>query len=249
MMRTDPYRNLLIVASAIAALSLAPSPAGAAAETCPAPVPNHIPAVPPPPLNLGPIKDLLREYHQKFYDADVAAVFESAQKFIEQGTSEAKRPALVLDIDETSLTNWPNLQADDFGFVADGTCDELPAGPCGFNDWVLKGSAQAIEPAHKLFEAAKAKGVAVIFITGRPNSQRDITILNLDHAGYEGWTELRTRPDGEGGTVQDYKTKQRINVEAEGYTIIANAGDQMSDIDGGHSGCTFKVPNPFYFIP
>jgi acid phosphatase len=48
--------------------------------------------------------------------------------------------------------------------------------------------------------------------------------------------------------VQDYKTKERIKVEAEGYTIIAGVGDQMSDIDGGHSGCTFKVPNPFYFI-
>jgi predicted secreted acid phosphatase len=248
MTRTDRYRNLLIAASAIVALSLAPSPAGAAADTCPAPVPNHIPAVPPPPLNLGPIKDMLVEYHQKFYDADVAAVFESAQNYIEKNASEAKRPALVLDIDETSLTNWPNLHADDFGFVADGTCDELPAGPCGFNAWILKGSATAIEPAHKLFEAAKTKGVAVIFITGRPNSQRDITILNLDHAGYEGWTELRTRPDGEGGTVQDYKTKERIKVEAEGYTIIAGVGDQMSDIDGGHSGCTFKVPNPFYFI-
>jgi predicted secreted acid phosphatase len=248
MTRTDRYRNLLIACCAVAALSLAPSPAGAAADTCPAPVPNHIPAVPPPPLNLGPIKDMLVEYHQKFYDADVAAVFESAQNYIEKNASEAKRPALVLDIDETSLTNWLNLHADDFGFVADGTCDELPAGPCGFNAWVLKGSATAIEPAHKLFETAKAKGVAVIFITGRPNSQRDITILNLDHAGYEGWTELRTRPDGEGGTVQDYKTKERIKVEDEGYTIIAGVGDQMSDIDGGHSGCTFKVPNPFYFI-
>jgi predicted secreted acid phosphatase len=248
MTRTDRYRNLLIAASAIAALSLAPSPAGSAADMCPAPVPDHIPAVPPPPLNLGPIKDMLVEYHQKFYDADIAAVFESAQNYIEKNASEAKRPALVLDIDETSLTNWPNLHADDFGFVADGTCDELPAGPCGFNAWILKGSATAIEPAHKLFEAAKTKGVAVIFITGRPNSQRDITILNLDHAGYEGWTELRTRPDGEGGTVQDYKTKERIKVEAEGYTIIAGVGDQMSDIDGGHSGCTFKVPNPFYFI-
>ena len=124
----------------------------------------------------------------------------------------------------------------------------MPAGPCGFNQWILQGSAKAIQPARKLFEVAKAKGVAVIFITGRPNSQRDITILNLDHAGYEGWTELRTRPDGESGTVQDYKTKERINVEAEGYTIIAGVGDQMSDIDGGHSGCTFKVPNPFYFI-
>jgi len=156
----------------------------------------------------------------------------------------------VLDIDETSLTNWPNLAADDFGFIADGSCDVLPVGPCGFNRWILKSSAEAIEPARKLFEAAKFNGVAVIFITGRPDKQRDATILNLDHAGFDGWTELRTRPDRDDRTVQDYKTAERIKVEAEpeGYIIIANVGDQMSDIDGGHGGCTFKVPNPFYFI-
>jgi len=177
-------------------------------------------------------------------------VFESARKFIEQNASYSKRPTIVLDIDETSLTNWPNLAADDFGFIAGGTCDVLPAGPCGFNRWILKSSAEAVQPALKLFKAAKLNGVAVIFITGRPQSQRDATIVNLDHAGFVGWTELRTRPDGDVGTVQDYKTKERIKVEEEpeGYTIIANVGDQMSDIDGGHSGCTFKVPNPFYFI-
>jgi HAD superfamily, subfamily IIIB (Acid phosphatase) len=92
--------------------------------------------------------------------------------------------------------------------------------------------------------------VAVIFITGRPDSERDATLINLDHAGYDGWTELRTRPDRDNFlTVQAYKTAERIKVEAEGYNIIANAGDQMSDIDGEHGGCTFKVPNPFYFIP
>jgi hypothetical protein len=48
--------------------------------------------------------------------------------------------------------------------------------------------------------------------------------------------------------VQAFKTTERIKVEAEGYTIIANIGDQMSDIEGGHAQCTFKVPNPFYFI-
>ena len=56
----------------------------------------------------------------------------------------------------------------------------LPAGPCGFNQWVLKSSARAIEPARQLFNAAKANGVAVIFITGRPDKQREATILNLD---------------------------------------------------------------------
>jgi hypothetical protein len=249
MKRTNRNRTLLIAASVAASLAIAPNPAPAAAADCPAPVPNHIPAPPASTLNLGPVKKLLTEYHDKYYNDDVAAVFGSAQKFLEQNAARSKRPALVLDIDETSLTNWPNLAADDFGFIADGSCDVLPAGPCGFNRWILKSSAEAIDPARKLFEAAKLNGVAVIFITGRPDKQRDATIVNLDHAGFDGWAELHTRPDRDAGTVQDYKTKERIKVEAEGYTIIANAGDQMSDIDGEHGGCTFKVPNPFYFIP
>jgi predicted secreted acid phosphatase len=244
-------RPMMIAAAAVVTLSMAFSPVRADPEACPAQVENHIPKVPEGTLNIGPIKDLLLEYHQKYYDLDVAAVFASAQKYVEQNADKVKRPALVLDIDETSLTNWPNLLADNFGFVADGTCDALPAGPCGFNQWILKSSAKAIEPARRLFEAAKAKGVAVIFITGRPGRQRDATILNLDHVGFEGWTELRTRPDRDDlRTVQEFKTAERTKVEdAEHYNIIANVGDQMSDIDGGHSGCPFKVPNPFYFIP
>lgn len=249
MARTSRYCDTRTATVTIAALCIAAGPVLAEPQACPAPVPNHIPAAPPPPLNLGTIKDLLLEYHQKYYDIDIAAVFDSAQRFVEQNATQSKRPALVMDIDETSLTNWPNLLADNFGFVADGSCDVLPAGPCGFNQWILKGSAKAIEPARKLFEAAKAKGVAVIFITARTNSQRDITILNLDHAGFDGWTELRTRPDRDDlPTVQEFKIAERTKVEAEGYTIIANVGDQISDLEGEHSGCHFKVPNPFYFI-
>jgi HAD superfamily, subfamily IIIB (Acid phosphatase) len=250
MTRTDQYRKLLIATCAIAALLLGPNPAGAA-DACPAPVANHIPDVPSSTLNIGTIKPLLRDYHTKYYNDDVAAVFSSAQKFMEQNAAQSKRPVIVLDIDETSLTNWPNLAADDFGLILGGSCDVLPAGPCGFNRWILKSSAEAIEPALKLFKAAKLNGVGVIFITGRPDNQRDATVVNLEHAGFDGWTELRTRPDRDTRTVQQYKTDERIAVEAEpeGYTIIANVGDQMSDIDGGHGGCTFKVPNPFYFIP
>ena len=249
MTRPRPFRDAMMAVAAMAALSIAASPVLAGAEACPAPVEDHLPKAPQETLNLGPIKDRLLEYHQQYYDIDVAAVFESAQRYVEQNADKTKKPALVLDIDETSLTNWPNLIADDFGFIADGPCEVLPAGPCGFNQWILKGSARAIEPARKLFEAAKAKGVAVIFITGRPDGQRDITILNLDHAGYEGWSELRTRPARDGlPTVQEFKSAERSKVEAEGYTIIANVGDQMSDIEGEHSGCRFKVPNPFYLI-
>jgi hypothetical protein len=36
--------------------------------------------------------------------------------------------------------------------------------------------------------------------------------------------------------------------EAEGYTIVANIGDQPSDLAGGHSERTFLPPDPFYRI-
>jgi len=32
----------------------------------------------------------------------------------------------------------------------------------------------------------------------------------------------------------------------QGYAIVVNIGDQMSDLDGGFAERTFKLPNPFY---
>ncbi|HTO68158.1 MAG TPA: HAD family acid phosphatase [Bradyrhizobium sp.] len=241
-------RILTLAVLVLGVLAMASAPA--AADDCPAMPPNHIPDAPPPPLNIDLVKRALLDYHGQFYNLDVAAVFEAARNYVESYAGDAKLPAIVLDIDETSLTNWPNLVADNFGFISGGSCDALPAGPCGFNAWIALAKAEALRPALKLFKAAKARRIAVIFITGRHDRLRDATLINLDHAGFDGWTELHTRPDSdEFATVQAYKTAERIKVEAEGYTIIANVGDQMSDINGEHARCTFKVPNPFYFIP
>jgi hypothetical protein len=46
----------------------------------------------------------------------------------------------------------------------------------------------------------------------------------------------------------DYKSAARADIESKGYTIIANVGDQFSDLAKGHAEMTFKVPDPFYFI-
>lgn len=239
-------RDRLIIAAVLGMLVTAPGVA--AAEDCPTMPPNHIPDATPQPLNIDNVKDQLKEYHEKYYLADVAAVFDAAKRFVEGYSGQAQSPAIVFDIDETSLTNWPNLAADDLGFIAGGTCDVLPAGPCGFNKWIAMAIADPFPAAVELFKAAKRKRIAVIFITGRHDSQRDATVVNLDHAGYS-WTELRTRPDrDEFNSVQEFKTKERAKVADEGYTIIANIGDQISDVEGDNSGCRFKVPNPFYFI-
>jgi acid phosphatase len=41
----------------------------------------------------------------------------------------------------------------------------------------------------------------------------------------------------------------RNEIEQGHYTIIANIGDQPSDLSGGHAERTFLLPDPFYRIP
>jgi predicted secreted acid phosphatase len=49
-------------------------------------------------------------------------------------------------------------------------------------------------------------------------------------------------------TIQ-YKSGTRAYIESQGYDIVANFGDQFSDLEGGHADKTFKMPNPNYYLP
>ncbi len=204
------------LAAALGLVALASTLSITRAADCPPEPQQHLPQAPPPPLNIDKVKDVLLAYQAENYDGDIAAVFAAARAYVEGRAGQVSKPALVLDIDETSLSNWSNLKANNFGFIADGTCDRLPSGPCGFKAWILQGVAPPIKPALDLFNAAKAKA----------------------------------RPDDDPHpTVEAYKTEERRKLAEAGYTIIATVGDQQSDLDGGFAECTFKVPNPFYFIP
>ena len=55
-------------------------------------------------------------------------------------------------------------------------------------------------------------------------------------------------PNGSCTTIH-YKSATRANIESLGYDIVANFGDQFSDLEGGHARRTFKLPNPNYFLP
>jgi hypothetical protein len=240
--------NSPALAGALLVAALAATLAAANAADCP---PTREPRIGAAeiPLNIDKVKKQLRDYHVGNYDDDVAAVLEDARVYVERRASQVTRPAAVLDIDETSLANWANLNANDFGFIPNGPCDHLPDGACGFTEWILKSAASPIIPTLNFFNTAVGKGVAVFFITGRSDKQRQATLSNLDGVGYQGWTKLITRPDGDPRSVQAFKTGERAKIEAAGYKIIANIGDQMSDLDGDFAECKFKVPNPFYFIP
>jgi acid phosphatase len=144
-----------------------------------------------------------------------------------------RRPAIVLDIDETSLSNYTGLLAS--GFTSAGTV--VPA---------ATGTGAAIGPTVELFRYARAHDVAVFFVTGRPEAIRGATERNLRAAGYDGWDGLAFKPSGT--TTLAFKAGERKAIEARGHEILVNVGDQESDLDGGHAARAFKLPNPFYFI-
>jgi predicted secreted acid phosphatase len=241
----------LVAAAFWLGIGLFAVPASAAPVGCPAPAGPHR-LDPTQPLNLGQLKLVLREYRCLRYDAEVAAVLARAQSWVEQRVPQVEKPAVVLDIDETSLSNWERIFHNDFGYIGGGPCDLASKAACGNYAWEQSAAAPAIEPTLALFKAAKARNVAVFFITGRfdEGEKKSATELNLKRAGYSDWDGLYLRdPGAPRASVAEYKRDARIDIERKGYMIIANIGDQDSDLAFGHAELTFKVPNPFYFIP
>jgi predicted secreted acid phosphatase len=204
----------------------------------------------PTPENLGDLKTQLTRYKRSgAYDREMQAAVSTARRYLERRARTVRKPALVLDIDETSLSNWPEIQANDYGRILNGPCN-LPAGPCGQTAWFSQGDDEAIGPTLALFNTAKALGVTVFFLTGRSEILRSATEMNLHKAGYDGWARLIMRPTGTTTpSAADFKAPERATIVAQGFTIIANVGDQPSDLAGGYAVRTFLVPNPFYRIP
>lgn len=184
------------------------------------------------------------------YDRDVAAVAAEAQRWLGRRAPGVARPALVLDIDDTALSNWPIILRDDFGRPIAGPCDLASDGPCGWAAWDQLAVDEAIAPTLALYRSARASKVEVFFITGRPENQRAATERNLTSAGYTGYAHLYMVPDGAHfASAADFKAPIRAQIEQQGYTIVANMGDQPSDLAGGHAERTFLLPNPFYRVP
>jgi hypothetical protein len=250
MRRGDKVRNYLIAAFMMGLVSVSASTAFAFA--CPT-APNLPSADGSQPPNLGVLKLQLIDYKCfGAYDRDIAKVLAEAMSYVDERSrrmAPGEQLALVLDVDETSISNWVNLSTDDFGFFLGGECTLQPKEPCGFDRWIATQTPDVIQPTLDLFTVAKAKGVKVIFVSARREDQRSATIGHLTKVGYKDWDDLILKQLNDPPQVAKFKTAARAAIEATGYKIIANVGDQESDLSGGHAERTFKVPNPFYFIP
>jgi acid phosphatase len=182
------------------------------------------------------------------YDRDFVRVVDSARAWLEQRARTASKPAIVLDIDETSLSNWPAYRLNGWGRVVAGGCD-LEEGPCGLRAWQALARSQALAPTRALVQRARELGVAVFFISGRPPNLRQATERNLREQGYE-WTGVVLLPqDAHFKSAVDFKAPERRRISEQGYTIILSMGDQESDLRGGFAERTFKLPNPVYYLP
>lgn len=192
------------------------------------------------PPSLPAVKNELVDYVESGrYATAVDRVFDRAERYLKRRAPQVPRPALVLDIDETSLSNWPNQL--DTNFCYDSAV---------FHDWVLLAEAEALPGVVELYATATRLGVEIFFVTGRHEDQRAATENNLRAVGLVSWAALDMRPrhDGESSAAV-FKTAVRRRIADAGYTIVLNAGDQASDLAGGYAERSFKLPNPFYEVP
>ena len=188
-------------------------------------------------VGAGDFVAVLKAYHDSgAYERDLAAVDGAAQRYLNHYLTKKHKgkPALVLDIDETSLSNYAGLAKSGFTVA-------------GLDQSVASGTMVPIKPTLALYRNALRHHVAVFFITGRPLLLDALTRTDLRGAGYNsGWKALYEKPLTAG--VEAFKSSTRAAIQRHGYDIIANVGDQESDLDGGHADAAFKLPDPFYFI-
>ena len=238
-------RRLKPLCSVAVLLSLCAAYSGLDAQTAPV---THVLQAHEPAPNLGQLKTRLVAYHdckgsEGCYETELNRQSDLAIAYLERRAAKAKpgdKLALVLDIDETSLSNWDEEKQDDFGYIGKD-----------WDDWVNQKKATAIAGTLRLANDALKHGVAVFFITGRREDQRAATAENLKTAGYRDWAGLALRgahPATQ--TTIEYKSGERKKIVDAGYKIVLNVGDQMSDLKGDpQAEMSVKLPNPFYYIP
>lgn len=198
------------------------------------------------PPNLSLLREKVKTYHDSGdYEKELAKVSKEAQAYINvraKSNALSKHPkklAIVLDIDETVLTNYKKMVARNFIATSEQ-----------FHKEISSADAPAIQPMLSLYHDALKHGVTVFFVTGRNESVRYATRKNLQNAGFHTWGGLYLKPNSynKSSTIP-YKSKAREVITRKGYTIIATIGDQYSDLKGGFAEKGFKLPNPYYYLP
>jgi len=235
------YRTLLAAAVMIAmGLSSLPGQQGRRPQFSSDAAAERIP-------NLGELKTELKAYHDctcrcGCYAHDLDAQADRAIAFLRQREAHRgahEKLALILDIDDTTLSTYGEMLGADFAY-----------NEATFDAWLERADAPAIPGTLRLYKEAQRLGVSIIFLTGRHESQRGATERNLQAQGFEGWKLLVMRPDHSSQSIGGFKAVARGQIVGAGYTLALNVGDQWSDLKGKpEAEYSVKYPDPYYFIP
>ncbi|WP_022907333.1 HAD family acid phosphatase [Curtobacterium sp. B18] len=174
-----------------------------------------------------------------------------------------RNPAIVLDADDTTLWTY-DMEVADMHFVFD---------PALQDEWVQDERFPATPSMTSLVSVAQRSGCTIIGLTGRNDDQKTATIENLQQVGYpqfqatqRGTQTYYTKWTGVGASQQpsyitcaaakcttvEYKSQTRAHIESRSggrYDVVANFGDQYSDLLGGSADRSVKLPNPTYYLP
>ena len=188
------------------------------------------------------------------YAHEVEGIATKAGTYLANHHKHTVGKAVLFDIDDTTLNTY-NYEIYS-NFVYNPTTNAAFVNAAAF---------PAVPGMVALEQKALAKGYAVFFLTGRPadatTDQTAGTLTNLTNAGYTvdpthvylkdktGATQPWLLSCAPTCTTTQYKSLTRQHIESLGYDIVANFGDQYSDLKGGHADRAFKLPNPNYFLP
>lgn len=196
--------------------------------------------------NLDRLKDELKQYHDctcrcGCYAKDLDTQADRALSFLRRRAAQAaqQKLAVVLDIDETTLSNYRQMLNNEFAYNGNA-----------FDEWIGAAKAPAIPGTLRLYKEAQRLGVNIFFLTGRAEKQRAATEQNLRAQGYDRWTGLILRQPSQASlTAVEYKSAERARIQAQGYRLVLNVGDQWSDLKGSpEAEFSVKYPDPFYFL-
>ncbi|WP_217162812.1 HAD family acid phosphatase [Streptomyces sp. AC512_CC834] len=193
------------------------------------------------------------------YAADLARLDRAAKRQIDRAARSAHhkhtKPAVVFDIDDTLLLSLDYEKKNNYGYDS-----------ATWAAYVDRADRPAVPGSPGLARYAEKRGVEVFYNSGLGEARRAAAVENLkkigadvnldtghiflkDEADPPSYLSHCATPDAWNCTTVQYKAGTRRHIERDlGYDIVANFGDQYSDLQGGYADRTYKLPNPTYFV-
>ena len=78
-----------------------------------------------------------------------------------------------------------------------------------FQEYARQASAPALPETKRLYNKLRSVGIKPVFLTGRTEDQRAITVANLRRQGISAWMNLLLKQPGFKGCMVTYKSGER----------------------------------------